>query len=99
MLFVIRTAGDRGSRPSLPLIVTTLAVVAIGALLPYSPVAAALGLAALPAATSPSFVAVGTYLVIVEIVKGRVMRRLLPGPEDLQRSLRDTMKPGIIGSQ
>ena len=87
-------------RPSTPLIATTLAVVAVGALLPFTPVAGALGFAALPGGYFVFLiVAVGTYLAMVEFVKGRVMRRLHLGPEDLQRSLRDTMKPGIIGSQ
>jgi Mg2+-importing ATPase len=79
VLFVIRTAGRPWSnRPSVPLIATTLIVVAIGAVLPWSPVAGTLGLAPLP----PSYIVfllgvVGSYLVIVEIVKRRVMTRLL----------------------
>ncbi len=79
MLFVIRTA-DRPwkNRPSAPLVVTTLAVVAIGALLPLSPLAAPLGLARLPAAYYGFLVlGVGSYLVVVELVKPRLMRRLL----------------------
>jgi Mg2+-importing ATPase len=81
VLFVIRTAGRPWrNRPSVPLVATTLGVVAIGAALPQTPAAGALGFAPLPA---PYFAfllgVVGTYLVIVEIVKRRVMLRLLPG--------------------
>ena len=47
VLFVIRTAGNPlRSRPSLPLTVTTLLVVLIGVILPFTPLAAALGLRA-----------------------------------------------------
>jgi Mg2+-importing ATPase len=80
VLFVIRTAGRPWSnRPSIPLIATTLIVVAIGAALPQTSAAGALGFAPLP----PAYFAfltgvVATYLVIVEIVKRRVMQRLLP---------------------
>jgi Mg2+-importing ATPase len=80
VLFVIRTAGRPWSnRPSVPLIVTTLLVVVIGAILPYSPAAGALGLAPLPA-TYFLFLAlaVGTYLALVELVKERFMRRIRP---------------------
>jgi Mg2+-importing ATPase len=61
------------------LIATTLIVVAIGAALPQTSAAGALGFAPLP----PAYFAfltgvVATYLVIVEIVKRRVMQRLLP---------------------
>jgi Mg2+-importing ATPase len=80
VLFVIRTGGRPWSnRPSVPLIVTTLAVVAIGAVLPQTPAAGALGFAPLP----PDYflfllVVVGTYLAIVEMVKRSVIQRLLP---------------------
>ena len=81
MLFVIRTAARPWtSRPSAPLVATTLLVVAIGAALPYVPFAAdALGFAPLPARYL-GFLAgtVALYLVVVELVKQQVMRRLLP---------------------
>ena len=49
VLFVIRTAGNPfRSRPSAPLVWTTLAVVAIGIALPYTPLAAPLGFTPLP---------------------------------------------------
>jgi hypothetical protein len=44
VLFVIRTAGNPlRSRPSLPLAVTTVLVVLIGVILPFTPLAATLG--------------------------------------------------------
>jgi Mg2+-importing ATPase len=79
VLFVIRTAGRPWlNRPSLPLIVTTLLVVAVGVALPYSPLAHALGFEPMP----PSYfvflgLVVSSYLVLVEIVKHRVMARLV----------------------
>jgi Mg2+-importing ATPase len=81
VLFVIRTAGRPWSnRPSLPLVATTLLVVVIGAALPYTAAARPLGFEALPPAYFVFLaLAVGTYLGIVEVVKERVMRRLLPG--------------------
>jgi P-type Mg2+ transporter len=79
VLFVIRTVGNPfRSRPSLPLAVTTVLVVVIGVILPFTPLAATLGFAPLPGAY---FVFLGgvtmTYLVLVEMVKRRLMRRLL----------------------
>ena len=78
VLFVIRTAGNPlRSRPSLPLALTTLGVVLAGIVLPFTPLAGLLGLTPLP----PGFflflfVAVTTYLLLVELVKRRLMRRL-----------------------
>jgi P-type Mg2+ transporter len=79
VLFVIRTAGRPWSnRPSTPLVITTIAVVVIGIVLPYSPLAAELGLKPLPASYFGFLIAiVGTYLFLVEVVKERVMQRLL----------------------
>jgi Mg2+-importing ATPase len=79
VLFVIRTAGNPlRSRPSLPLAVTTVLVVLIGVILPFTPLAATLGFVPLPGAY---FVFLGgvtmTYLALVEVVKRRLMRRLL----------------------
>ena len=79
VLFLIRTAGSPlRSRPSLPLAVTTVLVVLIGVILPFTPLAATLGLVPLPGAY---FVFLGgvtlTYLVLVEVVKRRLMRKLL----------------------
>jgi len=78
VLFVIRTARRPWTqRPSLPLTVTTLVIVAIGVGLPYSPLARPLGLAPLPASYLGFLVAtVGSYLVLVELVKHRIVGRL-----------------------
>src|SRR2546427_463098 len=79
VLFVIRTAGNPlRSRPSLPLAVTTVLVGLIGVVLPFTPLAGTLGFVPLPGAY---FVFLGgvtmTYLALVELVKRRLMRKLL----------------------
>jgi Mg2+-importing ATPase len=76
VLFVIRTRGNPlRSRPSAPLAVTILAVVALGLALPLTPLSARLGFTPLP----PMFyaflaVATLTYLWLVEIAKRLLMR-------------------------
>jgi P-type Mg2+ transporter len=81
VLFVIRTAGSPWSnRPSLPLASTILLVVAAGTLLPFTRFATDLGFVPLPAAFFVFlFAATVTYLVLVELVKRRLIKRLL-GP-------------------
>jgi P-type Mg2+ transporter len=75
VLFIIRTAGNPlRSRPSLPLAITTLLIVAVGFVLPYTPLAGPLGFTSLPAL----YFLVGMvlcYLLLVELVKRRLMRR------------------------
>jgi Mg2+-importing ATPase len=80
VLFVIRTAGNPlRSRPSAALTVTTIAIVAVGLLLPFSPLAEPLGFVPLPGMYFLFLgVATGTYLVLVEIAKRLLVRRLLP---------------------
>ncbi len=80
VLFIIRTAGNPlRSRPSRPLTLTALAVVAVGCLLPWTPAAGPLGLVPLPWAYFLFLgVACASYLVLVEVVKRRLIRRLLP---------------------
>ncbi|HEX5501036.1 MAG TPA: magnesium-translocating P-type ATPase [Thermomicrobiales bacterium] len=79
VIFVIRTAGSPWrSRPSRPLVLTTLLVVAVGLALPFTPAATALGFVPLP----PRFFlflagATATYLLLVEVAKRRLLRRLL----------------------
>jgi Mg2+-importing ATPase len=77
VLFVIRTAGNPlRSRPSLPLVATTLTVVAAGIALPFTPIAASLGFVPLP---FPFFLFLaamtGAYLMAVELAKRRLFRR------------------------
>ena len=71
MLFVIRTAGNPlKSRPSRPLTVTTLAIVLVGLLLPFTPLAGALGFTPLPATYFVFLVAAtSTYLLLVEFAQ------------------------------
>jgi len=91
VLFVIRTA-DRpwASRPSAPLVATTLLAVAIGTVIPYTPLGSALGFSPPP----PTFylflvVVVPTYLAIVEGVKQRIMGRLLRAHASATAASRD----------
>jgi len=61
-----------------PLTVTVLLIVAIGVLLPFSPLAGDLGFAPLPVAYFPFLIgAIATYLLLVEVAKRRIMSRLL----------------------
>ncbi|MHB8874096.1 MAG: magnesium-translocating P-type ATPase [Myxococcaceae bacterium] len=79
VIYVIRTAGNPlKSRPSTPLLLTTLAVVATGVLLPFTPLAAELGFTPLPASYF-AFLALAslTYLGLVALVRGRLLRRAL----------------------
>ena len=83
VIFAIRTRRVPffRSRPSVPLAVSTFAVVAIGVALPFSPLADTLGFQHLPG----SFLAtvalmIVTYLVLIELGKRRFYRRQLLGP-------------------
>ena len=77
VLFVIRTSGNPfRSRPSRPLAITVIAIVVVGMLLPFTPLAKPLGFVPLP----PLFflfllVATSTYLLLVEVGKRVLMRR------------------------
>lgn len=79
VLFVIRTASNPfRSRPSLPLTITTLGVVAIGLLLPFTPLSDILGFTPLPGKYFLFLAAMTvTYLFFVEVVKRRLMRHLI----------------------
>ncbi len=75
VIFVIRTAGNpMKSRPSLPLAITTIMIVATGIALPYTPFTRLFGFVPLPA---PFFVFLAistvTYLALVELGK-RILR-------------------------
>jgi Mg2+-importing ATPase len=84
VLFVIRTAGRPWkSRPSALLVGTTLAAVAVGCALPFTSAGRLVGLAPLPASYALFLIpAVGSYLVIVELVKHRAVRGRLLGGRD-----------------
>jgi Mg2+-importing ATPase len=77
VLFVIRTAKNPlRSRPSGPLIATCLAAVAVGILLPFSPLAGVLGFTAMPASYFVFLaIATGAYLVLVEFAKRWLLQR------------------------
>jgi Mg2+-importing ATPase len=77
VLFVIRTLGNPlKSRPSAPLAITTVLIVIIAVLLPYSPLAHLLGFTPLP---GPFFaflaVSTATYLLLVESAKRLLFAR------------------------
>ena len=77
VLFIIRTAGNPFvSRPSRPLVVTTLGIVALAVALPFTPLAAPLGFTPLPFALLALIAAmVVVYLALVDLVKRPLMRR------------------------
>jgi Mg2+-importing ATPase len=79
VLFVIRTTGNPlQSRPSTPLAITTLLVVLVGIVLPFTPVATFLGFVPLPWGFFLFLaVATATYLLLVQVAKRRIMRRWL----------------------
>jgi Mg2+-importing ATPase len=78
VLFIIRTAGNPlKSRPSVPLAITTILIVIIGIVLPYSPLSGLLGFTTLP---GPFFaflaISTTTYLFLVEFAKRRLFARV-----------------------
>jgi P-type Mg2+ transporter len=79
VLFIIRTAGNPlQSRPSVTLTATVVTVVLIGAILPQTPLATSLGFTPMPAMFYVFVIGVtAAYLALVEIVKRRLMRRLV----------------------
>ncbi len=76
VIFVIRTAkSPLVSRPSLPLALTTIGVVAIACALPFTPLATWLGFVPLPASYFAFLAAAtATYLVLVQLMKRFVVR-------------------------
>ncbi|HUL75463.1 MAG TPA: magnesium-translocating P-type ATPase [Vicinamibacterales bacterium] len=78
VLFVIRTMGNPlRSRPSAALIASTLAVVAVGSALPFTPLASLLGFV-VPPLGFLLFVAAASasYLILVELAKRPLVARL-----------------------
>ena len=87
VIFIIRTRRIPffHSRPSRPLLATTLACAATGVVLPFSPVAGVLGFTALPVGFLAILVVmVVTYLGLVEAGKSRFFRPV-PGKQPLAR--------------
>jgi Mg2+-importing ATPase len=78
VIFIIRTAGNPlRSRPSVPLTITTVSVVLAGMVLPFTSLGGLLGFTPLPFSFFLFLAgATGTYLLLVELVKRRLMRRL-----------------------
>jgi P-type Mg2+ transporter len=79
VIFIIRTAGNPlRSRPSIALATTTVLVVLVGIVIPYTALGGLLGFTALPVSFLLFLVIASvTYLLLVEVVKRRLMRRLL----------------------
>jgi Mg2+-importing ATPase len=79
VIFVIRTAGNPfRSRPSIALTATTIAVVGAGIVIPFTSMGRVLGFTPLPLEFFLFLAgATVTYLFLVEIVKRKLMRRLL----------------------
>jgi len=79
VLFVIRTAGNPlRSRPSVPLAATTVLIVCIGLALPFTALAEPLRFVPLPLGYFAFLSGVtATYLVLVEVVKRRLIGRLV----------------------
>jgi Mg2+-importing ATPase len=77
VVFVIRTAGNPlKSRPSLPLLMSVLTIVAIAAVLPYTPLAGLLRFTPLPLSLLGAIALLAvTYLFLVQIVKSWFYRR------------------------
>jgi Mg2+-importing ATPase len=78
VVFVIRTVGNPfKSRPSRALALTVIAVIAIAVVIPFSPLGPMLGFVPLPASYFVFLAAATlTYLLIVEFVKRRLMKRI-----------------------
>jgi Mg2+-importing ATPase len=80
VIFVIRTRGSPlASRPAPALVATSLAVIALAAALPFTPLAPLLGFVAPPASFYILLAGmVLTYLLLVEWVKRAFYRRWAP---------------------
>jgi len=79
VIFVIRTAGNPfRSKPSLFLTLTTVSVVVCAAVLPFTAAGSVIGFVPLPAEFFWFIaVATGSYLILVELVKRRLMHKLM----------------------
>ncbi|MHB8233155.1 MAG: magnesium-translocating P-type ATPase [Solirubrobacteraceae bacterium] len=82
IIFAIRTRRTPflSSRPSKPLTIATLTCVAVGAALPFSPLAHVLGFTSLPATFLAAVAGMtAVYLVLIEVGKRRFYRVRTPG--------------------
>lgn len=89
VLFVIRTSGNPfRSKPSAALVATVLSAVAIGILLPVTPLGADFGLVPLPLSFYAFLAgATATYLLLVQLIKRRFMGAdVASGDRPLQES-------------
>jgi len=79
VIFVIRTARNPfRSRPSISLTATTISVVLFGTVLPFTSLGRLIGFRPMPLSFLLFIaVATGSYLLLVEVVKRRLMRRLV----------------------
>ena len=86
VIFAIRTTGNPlRSRPSRQLTATTLIIVAIGILMPFSPLAGPLGFVPLPGSYFAFLVAATmVYLLLVELGKRALLSRKAVGRESVQ---------------
>ena len=77
IVFVIRTAGNPlRSRPSKTLAITVLLIVAIGIVLPYTPLGVPLGFTPLPGLFFLFLIAMTvTYMLLVDLVKRTLLHR------------------------
>lgn len=83
VIFAIRTKAVPffRSTPSVPLLLSSLLVVAVGALLPLTPLAAPLGFAPLPGLLYGALAALAlTYLALIELTKRAFYARRRPRP-------------------
>ncbi len=85
VVLVIRTLRNpMRSRPSMPLLLSTLVIVSVALLLPYAPLASRLGFVPLPPAYLGFLaVAVVVYLFLVELVKQPLVLSKLVDQGDL----------------
>ena len=83
VIFIIRTAGNPfRSRPSLALTATTVLVVIAGIVIPFTSFGSILGFMPLPLGFFLFLAgATVTYLMLVEIVKRKLMGRMMDSPE------------------
>jgi Mg2+-importing ATPase len=82
VIFVIRTRRHPfwRSRPSRPLLITSLLVPLIGIALPYTALSSKLGFEPLPAVYLPILIVfIAAYLTLVEVAKGAFYKRHLEG--------------------